>query len=58
MTLSVPALAEEPQAEGAADSPMTPTPRQREVRFEHSSNLAETFASLNASLVVSTYQAG
>ena len=33
-------------------------PRQREVRFEHSQDFAQVLARLNASLLISTYQAG
>ena len=40
----------------AAD--LTSTDRQREVQFEHSSNLADFLAEIDHSLLISTYQAG
>lgn len=40
------------------DQAVDPATGQREVRYEHSLNLAELLEALNASLLVSTYQAG
>src|SRR5262249_62304497 len=43
---------------GAGPPKASPAPAHREVRYEHSLNLAPLLAHLGASLVVSTYQAG
>lgn len=40
------------------NEPAIATPREREVRFEHSHDLARVLEGLNASLLISTYQAG
>jgi hypothetical protein len=42
----------------STSEPGTPTDGRREVSYEHSQDLAEILASLNASLLISTYQAG
>ena len=43
---------------GPAAASARPAPPERRVGYEHSLNLAEVLANLNASLVISTYQAG
>src|SRR5262249_24112814 len=43
---------------GAGPPKASPAPAHREVRYEHSLNLAPLLAHLGASLVVSTYRAG
>ncbi|MFM8725710.1 MAG: DUF4915 domain-containing protein, partial [Planctomycetaceae bacterium] len=45
------------QHQGATMS-TTPTPRTTEARFSHTGNLPELLASLGASVLISTYQAG
>ncbi|HYW79654.1 MAG TPA: DUF4915 domain-containing protein, partial [Thermoguttaceae bacterium] len=42
----------------ASENSNPPTAGQREVRFEHSLDLAELLEGINASLLISTYQAG
>jgi uncharacterized protein (TIGR03032 family) len=46
------------ESESGAAPGAGPDPAQREVRYEHSRNLAPLLAHLGTSLVVSTYQAG
>ncbi len=59
MTLTAETTAATPHNQSSQESqPAEALPHEREVRFEHSHDLAKVLEGLNASLLISTYQAG